>query len=70
MGKISFTIVEKLLRSKNNKAPPINGGVFYNNIGLICSPFKANSIVLIIYSASNTIDLGLVIGLSCLKGTK
>lgn len=43
---------------------------FYNNIGLICSPSKAYSMVLIIYSESNTMDLGFVIGLSCLKGTK
>lgn len=44
--------------------------LFYNNIGLICSPSKAYSIVFIIYSKSNTMDLGFVIGLSCLKGTK
>lgn len=43
---------------------------FYNNIGLICSPSKAYSIVFIIYSKSNTMDLGFVIGLSCLNGTK
>ena len=43
---------------------------FYNKIGLICSLSKAYFIVLIIYSESNTIDLGFVIGLSCLNGTK
>ena len=32
--------------------------------------YNAYSIVLIIYSSSKTIDLGLVIGLSCLNGTK
>ena len=42
----------------------------YIIIGLICSPSKAYSIVLIMDSKSNTIDLGFVIGLSCLKGTK
>ena len=44
--------------------------IYKDNIGLICSPFKAYSIVLGIYEKSNTKDLGLVIGLSCLKGTK
>ena len=44
--------------------------IFYNNIGLICSPSKAYSVVFIKYSGSNTIDLGFVIGLSCLNGTK
>ena len=44
----------------------------YNDyiIGLICSPSNANSIVFIIILKSATIDLGFVIGLSCLNGTK
>ena len=42
----------------------------YNNIGWICSLSNATSIVFIIYSGSKTIERGLVIGLSCLNGTK
>lgn len=39
-------------------------------MGLSCSPSKANSIVFMMDSKSNTMDLGLVMGLSCLNGTK
>ena len=38
--------------------------IIYTRIGLICSPSNAYTIVLITRSESNTIDLGLVIGLS------
>lgn len=47
-----------------------NKGIFYNNIGCTCSSSRAYSIVFIKYDASKAIDRGLVIGLSCLKGTK
>ena len=43
---------------------------FYNKIGVICSLSNACSKVLTIYDGSNTADLGFVIGLSCLNGTK
>ena len=43
---------------------------FYNNIGCICSFSSASSSVGIIYFGSNTNERGLVIGLSCLNGTK
>ncbi len=42
----------------------------YNIIGCICLFSKASSNVGIVYFESNTSDLGLVIGLSCLNGTK
>ena len=43
---------------------------FHNNIGCICSFSSASSNVGIIYFGSNTNERGLVIGLSCLNGTK
>lgn len=43
---------------------------FHNNIGCICSFSSASSSVGIIYLGSNTNERGLVIGLSCLNGTK
>ena len=42
----------------------------HNKIGWICSLFKAYSVVFIIYLGSKTAERGLVIGLSCLNGTK
>ncbi len=44
--------------------------LFYNKIGCICSFCKAYNVVSIIYFGSNESDLGFVIGLSCLNGTK
>lgn len=48
----------------------LNIGIIYNKIGAICSLSNALSIVGTKYLKSATIDRGLVMGLSCLNGTK